>query len=82
MKPHIFVSSVMEGFELYCEAARKGIIAAGGEPISVEDFPSLSIAPRTACLDAVASYDIYLVIIGARGGWVTPSGKLAVEEEY
>lgn len=72
----------MENFQVYREAARKGIIAAGGEPILVEDFPSLPIAPRTACLDAVASCDVYVVIVGERGGWVTPSGKLAVEEEY
>ena len=82
MKPRVFVSSVIEGFQSYREAARKGITSAGGEPVLVEDFPSLSVTPRTACLDAVASCDIYLVIIGQRGGWVTPSGKLAVEEEY
>jgi hypothetical protein len=72
----------MENFLSYREAARKGIIAAGGEPVLVEDFPSLPVTPRTACLDAVASCDVYLVIVGHRGGWRTPSGKLAVEEEY
>jgi hypothetical protein len=82
MKLRVFVSSVMESFQAYREAARKGIVAAGGEPVLVEDFPSLSISPRTACLDAVASCDIYSVIVGDRGGWSTPSGKLAVEEEY
>lgn len=82
MKPRVFVSSVMENFQTYREAARQGIVAAGGEPVLLEDLPSLPITPRTACLDAVASCDIYLVIIGQRGGWSTPSGKLAVEEEY
>lgn len=37
---------------------------------------------RNACLDAVDSCDIYLAIIGERGGWTTPSGRLVVEEEY
>lgn len=82
MKPRIFVSSVMENFQSYRDAAREGIIAVGGEPVLVEDFSSLPVTPRTACLDAVASCDIYLVIIGHRGGWRTPSGKLTVEEEY
>lgn len=82
MKPRVFVSSVMENFQPYRNAARQGIIAAGGEPVLVEDFPSLPVTPRNACLDGVASCDIYLVIIGQRGGWSTPSGKLVVEEEY
>jgi hypothetical protein len=47
-----------------------------------EDFPSSTASPRNACLDGVASCDVYLVIVGTRGGWKTPSGKLAVEEEY
>ncbi len=72
----------MENFKTYRETARKGIISGGGEPVLAEDFPSLPVTPRTACLDAVASCDIYLVIVGQRGGWITPSGKLAVEEEY
>lgn len=82
MKPRVFVSSIMENFQPYRNAARQGIIAAGGEPALVEDFPSLLVTPRTACLDAVASCDIYLIIIGQWGGWRTPSGKLTVEEEY
>ena len=81
-RPRVFVSSVMTGFEAQRAAARRGILSAGGEPVLVEDFPSLPVASRTACLDAVASSDVYLVIVGARGGWTTPSGSLVVEEEY
>jgi hypothetical protein len=72
----------MEGFEEYREAARRGIIAVGAEPCLVEDYPGLVISPRSACLDGVVSCDVYLAIIGERGGWTTPSGKLVVEEEY
>jgi hypothetical protein len=82
MKPRIFVSSVIEGFEEYRESARKGSTEAGGEPVLVEDYPSLSVSPRNACLDGVESCDIYIVIVGQRGGWVAPSGKLVVEEEF
>jgi hypothetical protein len=82
-EPRVFVSSVIDGFQTYREAARKGIKAAGGEPVLVnEDFPSLPKSSRNACLDAVASSDIYLAIIGERAGWRAPSGKLVVEEEF
>jgi hypothetical protein len=81
--PRVFVSSVVEGFEDYREAAREGIEAAGGEPVLVnEDFPSVPASPRNACLDAVASSDMYLAIIGERAGWTAPSRKPVVEEEF
>jgi hypothetical protein len=80
--PRVFVSSVIEGFQLYREAARTAIQEAGGEPVLVnEDFPSRSSSSRNACLDAVDSSDIFVLLVGARGGWVTPSGRLVVEEE-
>jgi hypothetical protein len=82
LKPRVFVSSVMDGFEEYREAARSAIEAAGGEPVLVEDLPSLPVSSRNACLDGVASCDMYLVAIGDRGGWTAPSGKLVVEEEF
>ena len=81
--PRVFVSSVIKGFEDIREAARQAIERAGGTPVLVnEDFPSLPDSPRNACLDAVDSCDIYVGIIGQRGGWETPSGKLVVEEEF
>ena len=82
MRPRVFVSSVMEGFEEFRQAAKNGIIAAGAEPVLVEDFPALPVSPRNACLDGVAGCDIYIAIVGNRGGWTSPSGKLVVEEEY
>ena len=83
MRARVFVSSVVDGFEAFRQAAREGIIAAGGEPVLVnEDFPSLTMSSRNACLDAVDSSDILISLIGARGGYITPSGKLVVEEEY
>lgn len=82
MRPRVFVSSVMEGYSDYREAARNGIIAADGEPVLVEDFPGLPISSRNLCLDGVASCDILIIIVGDRGGWSAPSGKLVIEEEY
>ncbi|MEX2280856.1 MAG: DUF4062 domain-containing protein [Gemmatimonadota bacterium] len=82
MKPRAFVSSVMEGYGDYRNAAREAVIACDGEPVLIEDFPALDSSPRSACLDGVMSSDVLITVIGHRGGWTTPSGKLAVEEEY
>lgn len=82
LKPRVFVSSVMDGFGEYRAAARAGIEAAGCEPVLIDDNPALSISPRNACLDGVESCDAVAVIVGGRGGWTAPSGKLVVEEEY
>lgn len=82
MVPRVFVSSVMDGFEEFRQAAKKGIVAAGAIPVLIEDFPALPVSPRNACLDGVDSCDIFIVIVGNRGGWTSPSGKLVVEEEY
>jgi hypothetical protein len=82
MQPRVFVSSIMEGYSSFREAARRAIVDSNAVPVLVEDFPSLVVSPRTACLDAVASSDVVVTIVGLRGGWKTPSGKLVVEEEF
>jgi hypothetical protein len=82
-RPRVFVSSVVEGFAEYRQAARNGIAQAGGEAVLVnEDFPSQASSSRNICLDAIDSCDIFLLVVGARGGWKTPSGRLVVEEEF
>lgn len=82
-KFRVFVSSVIEGFADCRAAARKGIEAAGAEPVMVnEDFPSQGTSSRNACLDAIESSDCFLSVVGKRGGWTTPSGRLVVEEEF
>jgi len=83
IKPRIFVSSVVKGFEEFREAARQAIENAGCEPILVnEDYPAIVDSSRNACLDAIESADILIIIISERGGYKTPSGKLVIEEEY
>jgi len=83
IRPRVFVSSVIDGFQEYREVTRQAIKESGGEPILVnEDFSSLMDSPRNVCLDAVDSADFFISIIGECGGWQTPSGRLVVEEEY
>jgi hypothetical protein len=82
-RSRVFVSSVIDGFAEYRKAARGGIEQAGGEAVLVnEDFPSAASSARNTCLDAVDSCDVFLLVLGARGGWKTPSGRLVVEEEF
>lgn len=82
LRPRVFVSSVMDGFEEQRAAARAGVEAAGCEAVLIDDYPALAVSPRNACLEAVDSCEAIVVILGERGGWTTPSGKLVVEEEY
>jgi hypothetical protein len=82
LKLRVFLSSVMEDYESFRAAARRGVELAGGEPVMLEDFPSIAASSRNACLDGVDSCDVLVILIGSRGGWKAPSGKLVVEEEY
>lgn len=83
VRPRFFVSSVIRDFAPFREVARKAVERAGGEPVLVnEDLPADDNSSRNACLDAVESCDYLLLILGERGGWTAPSGKLVVEEEY
>ncbi len=82
-KSRVFISSVVEGFGEFRAAARAAVLEAGGDPVLVnEDFPSLTTSSRNACLDAIDSSDIYVGILGTRGGWVAPSRMTVVEEEW
>ncbi len=82
-RSRVFVSSVIEGFAEYRQAARNGIEQAGGEGVLVNgDFPSQASSSRNTCLDAIDSCDVFLLVLGGRGGWKTPSGRLVVEEEF
>lgn len=81
-RPRIFISSLMQGYGQIRDAAASGIDHAGCEPVRAEDFPAAGTAPRTACLDGVASCDGVVLILGARYGVPTAVGISATEEEY
>lgn len=82
MKARVFISSIMSGFGDVRQAAIRAIEKAGCNPIYAEQFRSAKTSPRTACLDAVASCDGIVLILGARYGDLTESGLSATEEEY
>jgi len=82
MKPIVFISSVSEGYEGIRQAAREAITDAGGQPLGFEDFGAKNKSSRNACLDGVRDCDVYVGILGARYGRITPSGLSATEEEF
>lgn len=81
-RPRVFLSSVMEGYAAFRDAAAEGIRRADGEPVRAEEFPAVGASPRTACLDGVRSADGVVLLLGERYGWVAPSGLSPTEEEY
>ena len=47
-----------------------------------EDFPAQSKSPQAACLEGVASSDVFVGILGPSYGNLTESGLSATEEEF
>ena len=81
-RPRVFVSSVMEDYGGFRDAASFGIRDAGCEPVRAEDFSAASDSPRNACLDGVRSADALVLLLGGRYGFLGSSGLAATEEEY
>lgn len=82
LMPRIFISSVMFGYAGVRQAAISAVLESGCEPLYAEQFQATGTSPRTACLDAVASCDGLILILGERYGEPTDSGLSATEEEY
>ena len=82
LRPRVFISSVMEDYGDIRDAASDGIRQAGCEPVRAEDFSAASVSPRNACLDGVRSADALVLLLGARYGFLGPSGLAVTEEEY
>lgn len=81
-RPRVFISSVMDGYGPFRDAAAEGIRQAGCDPVRAEDFPAAGHSPRNACLDGMQSADALVLILGERYGFIGPSGVAVSEEEY
>jgi hypothetical protein len=68
----IFVSSVKRGLEEERRALPGLIRALGHVPVMFEDFGAQLDPSRESCLDAVASSDVYLLLLGAHYGYKFP----------
>lgn len=79
----IFVSSVMDGYESYREAAFTAIQSLDHEVLRAEDFPSSTSSSRVACMQGVREADLVVLILGERYGWSdTASGVSPTHEEF
>lgn len=79
----IFVSSVMNDFGPYREAAFSAIRSLDHEVVRAEDFPASTNSSRIACLQGVRDADLVILILGERYGWSgTASGLSPTHEEF
>jgi hypothetical protein len=79
----IFVSSVMNGFDTYREAAFAAIESLDHHVIRAEDFPSSTSSSRIACMQGVREADLVVLLLGERYGWSeTETGLSPTHEEF
>ncbi|MBK7793782.1 MAG: DUF4062 domain-containing protein [Betaproteobacteria bacterium] len=79
----IFVSSLISGFEPFREAAKSAIATLRHEAVMAEDFGARPNTPQVACLQAVRSADLVVLLVGARYGYPQGSSALSpTHEEY
>jgi hypothetical protein len=79
---NVFISSVMKGFSAERQAARKAVESLRMTPVIAEKFGAKPHSSQLACLEGVRASDIYVLILGAKYGFVAQSGLSATEEEY
>lgn len=78
----VFISSVIEGYGQFREAAASAIETVGANPVWFEKFGGRDGDPNQAYLAEVRSSDIYVGLLGARYGKPLPSRFSATHEEY
>ena len=79
----VFISSLIGGFEAFRAAARSAIINLRHEPVMAEDFGARTNSPQVACLQAVRSSELVVLILGARYGSAQGDSNVSpTHEEY
>lgn len=79
----VFISSVKVSLEEERRALPGQIRALGHEPVMFEDFTAQADPSREACLRAVQSSDLVLLILGERYGYTFPeTGQSATHDEF
>ncbi|WP_238445205.1 DUF4062 domain-containing protein [Salsipaludibacter albus] len=78
----IFISSVVGGYESYRDAAVEAIETLGHRAVRAEDFAASPTTPQQACLAAVRTADVVLLLVGSSYGAPQASGLSATHEEY
>jgi hypothetical protein len=78
----VFLSSVMDGYKDYRQAAVAAIEAVGAEPVWFERFGGRDSDPNKAYLGEVRSSTIYLGLLGARYGRPLADRYSATHQEF
>ncbi|MFJ9127841.1 DUF4062 domain-containing protein [Streptomyces sp. NPDC102340] len=79
----IFVSSARKGLEEERDALGGLITALGHTPVRFEDFSAQSTPSREACLGALATADVCLLLLGPSYGHTFPeTGQSATHDEW
>lgn len=78
----VFISSVINDYAQFRDAAADAVRVLGHQAIRAEDFPADPNAPQQVCLKGVREADVVLLLMGGRYGYVAPSGLSATHEEY
>ena len=78
MLKKVFISSVINGFEEFRQAAKEAVEAAGMQPVMVEDLPSQTYSPKQVCIKGVQESDLFLLLLGKRYGYVPDSDEISV----
>ena len=78
----VFISSVISGYEAERAAAAKAIRVLGHEAVMAENFQASPLSPQAACLGALRTADLVVLLVGSRYGYPQASGLSATHEEY
>lgn len=79
----VFVSSVIDGYAGFRDAAGDAIEALGHQPLRAESLPASATTPQRACLALAREADVVLLLLGSSYGAVQqPSGLSATHEEF
>jgi Domain of unknown function (DUF4062) len=78
----VFVSSVMRDFGTERAAARDAIESLALRPVMAETAPASPDASRQALLPLVEQADAVVLILGARYGYITETGRSPTEDEF
>ena len=78
----VFISSVVAGFEDFRQSAKQAVELMGYRPLMCEDFGARPYSSEKACVTEVESCDVYVVILGAKYGFVTAEGISVTEAEF
>jgi hypothetical protein len=78
----VFISSVVNGFEVYREAARRAVENIAAIPVMCEDFGARPYSSERACLTEIEGSDAFVLLMGERFGFETELGISVTQQEF